>query len=148
MPASRFRRGVQRAPGAFDVARSGYSEPMSEASSQLTGDGVLEWRDAEGRLHNDDGPARVLPSGREEWYRHGKLHREDGPAIEHANGSYKWYRDGVRHRDGAPACVYVNGTEKWYRDGLRHRDDGPAASYPDGRRIWFRDGVKVAEERG
>jgi hypothetical protein len=77
----------------------------------------------------------------------GRLHREDGPAVEHANGSTKWYLHGVRHREGAPACEYVNGTEKWYRHGLRHRDGGPAASYPDGRRIWFTDGVKVREER-
>jgi glycine/D-amino acid oxidase-like deaminating enzyme len=105
-------------------------------------------RDADGRLHREDGPALILPSGREEWYRHGKLHRDDGPAVVHANGSVKWYRHGRRHREGAPACVYVNGTEKWYRDGLRHRDDGPAATYPDERRIWFRDGVKVRQEPG
>ena len=107
----------------------------------LRGDGVLEWLDAQGRPHRTDGPARVFPGGRREWYRHGSLHREGGPAVEHANGSVKWYRDGRRHRDGAPACVYVNGTEKWYRDGLRHRDDGPAAIYPDGRRIWFVEGL-------
>ena len=113
----------------------------------LVSAGTLDWRDEEGRLHREDGPARVFGSGREEWYRHGKLHREDGPAVVHANGSVKWYRDGVRHRDDGPACVYVNGTEKWYRHGLRHRDDGPAASYPDGRRIWFVDGRRVREER-
>jgi hypothetical protein len=90
----------------------------------MRGDGVLEWRDAGGRLHREGGPARIFPSGREEWYRQGKLHRDDGPAVVHANGSYKWYRHGRRHREGAPACVYVNGTEKWYRHGLRHRTTG------------------------
>ena len=50
------------------------------------GDGVVEWRDADGRLHRSGGPARIFPSGREEWYRHGELHREDGPAVVHANG--------------------------------------------------------------
>ena len=35
------------------------------------GNGRVEWRDDEGRLH-----------------------REDGPAVEHANGSEKWYRHG------------------------------------------------------
>lgn len=75
-------------------------------------DGTIEWRDAEGRLDRADGPARVFPSGREEWFRRGHLHREDGPAVVHANGSVKYYRDGVRHREGGPACVYVNGTEK------------------------------------
>ena len=46
-----------------------------------------EFRDDQGRLHREDGPARIYPSGRAEWYRHGRLHREDGPAVEHANGS-------------------------------------------------------------
>jgi hypothetical protein len=87
-------------------------------------DGIIEWRDAEGRLDRARGPARVLPSGREEWFRHGRLHRANGPAVVHANG-----------------------TEKWYREGLRHRDDGPAAIYPDGRRVWFVAGEKVREER-
>jgi hypothetical protein len=87
-------------------------------------DGAIECRDGSGELHRDGGPARVLPSGREEWFRHGRLHREDGPAVVHANGSVKYYRDGVRHREGAPACVYVNGTEKWYREGLRHVTTG------------------------
>lgn len=30
-------------------------------------DGVIEWRDEEGELHRVAGPARVFPSGREEW---------------------------------------------------------------------------------
>ena len=78
-------------------------------------DGVIEWRDEEGELHRVGGPARVFPSGREEWFRLGCLHRSDGPAVIHANGSVKYYVDGVRHREDGPACVYVNGTEKWYR---------------------------------
>lgn len=117
-------------------------------SGTIGPDGTIEWRDEEGRLHREGGPARVFASGREEWFRCGLLHREDGPAVVHANGSVKYYENGVRHREGAPACVYVNGTEKWYRRGLRHRDDGPAATYPDGRRVWFVDGVRVRDERG
>ncbi|HXS33794.1 MAG TPA: hypothetical protein VN758_08500 [Solirubrobacterales bacterium] len=82
-------------------------------------DGILEWRDERGELHRVGGPARVFPSGREEWFRRGRLHRSNGPAVIHANGSVKYYVDGVRHREGGPACVYVNGTEKWYREGKR-----------------------------
>jgi len=93
-------------------------------------DGAIEWRDEEGKLHRVGGPARVFPSGREEWFRHGHLHRADGPAVLHANGSVKYYVDGVRHREGGPACVYVNGTEKWYREGKRHRADGPRRATP------------------
>jgi hypothetical protein len=88
------------------------------------------------------GHTATMPQWRDD---EGRLHREDGPAVIHANGSTKWYRHGVRHREGGPACEYANGTEKWYRNGLRHRDplEGPAASYPDGRRIYFIDGVRV-----
>ncbi len=144
-----YRKGgglLEDASAKLDTV-CGRNTPAMTADPVLTGDGVLEWRDPRGRLHREDGPARVFPSGREEWFRHGRLHREGGPAVVHANGSVKWYVDGRRHRDDGPACVYVNGTQKWYRDGLRHRDDGPAAIYPDGRRKWFVDGVKVTEER-
>lgn len=32
-------------------------------------------------LHRIDGPAKIYPDGRLEWWRYGLLHREDGPAI-------------------------------------------------------------------
>jgi hypothetical protein len=87
---------------------------VSKDEGTIGVDGVIEWRDAEGELHRAGGPARVFPSGRQEWFHHGRLHRNDGPAVEHANGSFKYYVNGVRHREGAPACVYVNGTAKAY----------------------------------
>ncbi len=53
---------------------------MSKSDGARIGiDGVIEWRDEEGKLHRVDGPARVFPSGREEWLRHGRLHRAEGP---------------------------------------------------------------------
>jgi hypothetical protein len=69
-------------------------------------DGIAEWRDVEGRLHRDGGPARVHPSGREEWFRHGRLHRDDGPAVVHANGSVKYSSTAsVVARALQPACT-------------------------------------------
>jgi len=43
---------------------------------------VTETRDDDGLLHSIDGrPAYIDPAlGVKEWYLHGKLHREDGPA--------------------------------------------------------------------
>jgi hypothetical protein len=42
-------------------------------------DGVAEWRDEEGRLHRDDGPARVHPDGRRIWFDEGvKVGEERG----------------------------------------------------------------------
>jgi len=34
-----------------------------------------------GKLHREDGPAKIWSPGREEWRINGKLHREDGPAL-------------------------------------------------------------------
>lgn len=46
---------------------------------------IKEWRNDAGKIHNDDGPARIEyhSSGfllLEKFYKNGKLHREDGPA--------------------------------------------------------------------
>jgi hypothetical protein len=35
-------------------------------SPQTSADGIVEWRDREGRLDRADGPARIHPEGREE----------------------------------------------------------------------------------
>jgi len=56
-------------------------------------DGSFEWRNREGKLHCEDGPAMDGPLGKS-WYRNGKRHREDGPAVEHADGRKEWYRHG------------------------------------------------------
>jgi hypothetical protein len=68
---------------------------------------VIEWRDAEGRLHRDDGPARMFPSGREKWYRHG-----------------------LRHPDGGPAAIYPDGRRKWFVDGVKVKEDRVAPGSP------------------
>jgi hypothetical protein len=67
---------------------------------RMNGDGVLEWRDGEGRLHRDGAPARVYVNGTEEWYRHGKRHRDpdEGPAASYPDGRRIWFVDGVKVR--------------------------------------------------
>ena len=72
---------------------------MMPNDPSLRGDGVLEWHDEQGRPHNDGAPARVFPSGREEWFRHGKLHREGGPAAIYSDGRRIWFQDGVKVRE-------------------------------------------------
>jgi hypothetical protein len=46
-----------------------------------------EYRDENGELHREDGPACEYANGDKYWYWHGKLHRQDGPAAEYPNGS-------------------------------------------------------------
>lgn len=67
----------------------------------MKGDGVIEWRDDDGRLHRQGGPARVFPSGREEWFRHrdGKRHCDDGPAAIYPDGRRIWFENGVKIRE-------------------------------------------------
>lgn len=54
----------------------------------------LVWRNSEGRVHREGGPAIEWKNGDKSWYRHGKLHREGGPAIENANGAKCYFLNG------------------------------------------------------
>jgi hypothetical protein len=62
-------------------------------------DGSIEWRDEEGELHRVGGPARIFPSGREEWFRHGRLHHTDGPAAIYPDGRRIWFIEGEKVRE-------------------------------------------------
>lgn len=88
--------------------------------------GDVHWRDDEGRLHREDGPAVEAADGTQEWWVHGLLHRGQGePAIARADGSLEWWRDGVRHRDeGLPAVLRASGSRQWWVNGTMWRPDG------------------------
>jgi hypothetical protein len=98
-----------------------------------------------GKLHREDGPAKVLPNGVKEWYLNGKLHREDGPAIEYKNDEEEWYMHGKRHREGGPAERRTNG-DAWYQNGIRHRIGGPAVEFSNGSLKWFVHGKQYSKE--
>lgn len=71
------------------------------------------WRDEDGRLHREDGPAYIQRDAngvvtREVWHVDGRTHRVDGPAVI--------VRD---------PCGVVT-LEQWWADGRNHRVDGPA----------------------
>ena len=53
----------------------------------------------------------------------GLLHREDGPAIEYANGNKIWYINGELHREDGPAVEYARGDKEWYIEGQRYLED-------------------------
>ena len=84
--------------------------------SRLTveADGAKIWRNEEGQLDREDGPAVIWPHGTKLWYRHEQLHRELGPAVIFSNGTEEWYRHGARHRDDGPAVIWTDGTEEWW----------------------------------
>ncbi len=129
-----------------------HSDPAYQVLYQLAGEALCclkknaIWRDKNGELHRDDGPAVIEPDGAQEWYQHGKWHRDDGPAIITPNGTREWYQHGECHRDDGPAIVESDGRQSWYQHGKRHREDGPADVWADGTQVWYQDGKRHRED--
>ena len=108
--------------------------------------GIIEYRNAEGQLHREDGPAVEYVDGDKVWYLNGQLHREDGPAIEHADGYKVWYLNDKRHREDGPAIEHADGYKEWWLNNKRHREDGPAIELANGIKHWFINGVEYSAE--
>jgi len=99
--------------------------------------GTIRWRNEDGELHREDGPAVEHADGSKSWYINGELHREDGPAVEYASGSKHWYINNKRHREDGPAIIWASGTKSWWINDKRHREDGPAVEHADGFKDWW-----------
>ncbi len=59
--------------------------------------GTIKYRNEEGDLHREDGPAVIYNYGSKFWYLNGKRHREDGPASIFKNGVKYWYINGEEY---------------------------------------------------
>lgn len=82
--------------------------------------GTEYWRDENGNLHREDGPAVTFKDGTSFWYRNNELHREDGPAIIRPDGTKEWYLNHERHCDYGPAIIHrpdIIGGESWCIEG-------------------------------
>ena len=53
-----------------------------ESKETARADGAREWRNADGKLHREDGPAVVKPDGTQEWWRNGKRTASMGRMVE------------------------------------------------------------------
>jgi hypothetical protein len=73
-----------------------YSGLVISKSIKKTHDWGSEWRNEEGKLHREDGPAVEQIIGNKFWYNNGKFHREDGPAIEWWDAPGDWYLRNTR----------------------------------------------------
>ena len=93
--------------------------PTDSSTMRVNRHGDMEWRNAAGEYHREDGPAIENANGAKQWFRSGTRHRDDGPAIERPGGNNDWYRNGKLHRDDGPAIDWKNSTKQWYRDGER-----------------------------
>lgn len=76
----------------------------------------------DGKLHRDDGPAKISGNGDHCYYNNGQLHRDgDLPAVIYTNGEKNYYNNGQLHRDGdLPAVIYTNGKKNYYKNGKLH----------------------------
>ena len=54
------------------------------------------WRNSQGQLHNEEGPAWILTNGSKFWCINDKNHRENGPAVIYADGEESWWIDGKK----------------------------------------------------
>ena len=70
---------------------------FSRRGPQVDEHGNKYWRNSEGYIHREDGPAIEGANGSKFWFIDGKRHRVDGPAVERANGRKFWYFDGKQY---------------------------------------------------
>jgi hypothetical protein len=62
------------------------------------------YRDEEGLLHRDDGPA-LIDSDVQMWWQHGVIHREDGPAVEFPDPPHGNPEDNLYIIRGVGLCI-------------------------------------------
>jgi hypothetical protein len=96
-------------------------------------DGTIEWL-ANGILHRDEeeGPARIAPNGRVEYWKYNVIHRSNGPAITRPDGYEAYFEYGKLHNDDGPALITATGRRQYYLNGVPHNEDGPALTFHDG----------------
>lgn len=98
--------------------------------------GRTEYRNADGNLHNPEGPAVINDDGAQIWFHNGLKHREDGPAfVNHKEQFYEYWVHGYLHRIDGPARIHKTGYEYWYY-GYFGRKDFPACQNDLGAYTW------------
>ncbi len=74
--------------------------------------GVKVWRDKNGEIHRDHGPALIYPSGMEQYYKHGELHRFGGHAKEYPDGTGEFWVNGEQVDDGGHGAAWLQEISK------------------------------------
>ena len=67
---------------------------MGSEPTEIWKDGTQVWKNENGELHREDGPAIIFPDGIQHWFINGNFHREDGPAVIYPDGRQYWYING------------------------------------------------------
>ncbi len=120
------------------------------------------FKDEQGRLHNEFGPAiehsngdkgwfyhgcisRAIVDGSDYYFQNGKFHREGAPAIKYSSGQEEWMIEGKAHRLDGPSQIMANGRKAWAQNDKLHREDGPALTFPEGGGYYYFDDVKYPD---
>ena len=85
---------------AYNKGKTSNSDEVSadgESFKSVSSDNSFTtWKDANGELHNTDGPAVISKKGSKHWYVHGKLHNLTGAAKNYATGAKLYYINGKK----------------------------------------------------
>ncbi len=93
--------------------------------------------------YKENGPARILADGTEEYYTNGKKGRADDYAVISPEGYKEWWNNGRHGRLNKPATVFPDGGVEYIYNGRYHRTDGPAIIYGDGRKLYYYEGKQI-----
>jgi hypothetical protein len=102
---------------------------MLNSKHEIDGFGIKRWRNEQGLLHREDGPAvedircyNNMITEYRAWFINGQCHRENGPAVEYTNGDKEWRLHGQLHRLDGPADERANGIKRWFIDGIFYKN--------------------------
>lgn len=85
--------------------------------------GIITYRNEQGELHREKGPARITKLGTKEWFLCNKRHRVNDPAVERYDGYKAWFKHGKRHRLDGAAIEYECGGKSYYINGRYYSQD-------------------------
>jgi hypothetical protein len=81
-----------------------------------------KFKQLDGFLHCEDGPALKYQNGAKFYYLYGKLHRLDGPAVIDSKGNATWFLNGIIHNLHGPAIIWSTRgktLQEWWINGIQ-----------------------------
>ena len=108
-------------------------------------DGTITYRNADGKLHNENGPAIVCTDGYKFYYINGELHNPHGPAVVYPDGYKAYCMHGRLHNAHGPAVTCADGHKEHWINGQLHNPNEPAIIYADGDKAYCINGKNLTK---